>query len=129
MNICYVGSGLSNLTAVQLWLRDESRFTAQHSSTHLSLVVFFNVPLRVTLTMRTFERVSGFLSHGQTQARSAVLRSSSSAPTPAAKQQIFAIHFYTQISLTLKMPKTVTHHSILLGVRTTHSLYFLPPLT
>lgn len=63
--------------------------------------------------MRTFERVSGFLSHGQTQARSAVPRSSSSAPTPAAKQQIFAIHFYTQISLTLKMPKNVTHHSIL----------------
>lgn len=38
--------------------------------------------------MRTFEHVSGFLSRGQIQASSAVPRSSSSAPTPAAKQHI-----------------------------------------
>lgn len=105
MNTCYV-VGLqpySCTSAAQGWM-------TLYSAVRLLLPWCLNVPATATLSERTLEHVAGFLSLGQTRARSAVPRSSSSAPAPAAKQHIGAAHVRTRISLTLQVALYLMAH-------------------
>lgn len=59
-----------------------------NSSVETHLLGIFKHPFVLMVTMKTFERVSGFLSREQILVHPALPRSSSSAPAQTAKQRM-----------------------------------------